>query len=228
MLFKGISAEGIYLLAENRFNDSKEFYDEHKPQINELVIKPLRALLDDLFDTMAEINPDFILNPARCISRVRRDTRYTKDKSLYRENLWVMFRHQKNDLPTPCFWFEFFPDGYTFGCGIVSASPAFMAHWRAAIKDNPARIEAAVQTALDAGFSLDTDCYKRSKAESDGIAGLAGRLYDLKAPFMSIHTTGIANLNKPKKLESQLISGYKALTPFYDYCLNLTENYNCE
>ncbi len=228
MLFKGLSPEGIYLLAENRFNDSKEFYEANKPKINELIVYQLRALVDDLFDTMVEINPDFILDPVRCISRVRRDTRYTHDKSLYRENLWIMFRHQKNFLPTPAFWFEFFPDGYNYGCGIMSASPAFMEHWRRAIRENPEIIEAAVQPALDLGFALDTECYKRSKAEQDGIGGLAGKLYDLKAPFISTHTDGIANLNKPKKLEKELIDGYKALTPFYDYCLKLTENFNCE
>ncbi len=228
MLFKGISPEGIYLLAENRFNDSKAFYEANKPKINELTVHQMRALLDDLFDLFAEINPDFILDPIRSISRVRRDTRYTHDKSLYRENLWMMIRHQKNYLPTPCFWFEFSPSGYVYGCGIISASPAFMAHWRAAIKENPERIEACVQTALDAGFSLDTECYKRSKAKVDGIDGLAGRLYDLKAPFLSLTTNSIATLNKPKKLEKELIDGYKALTPFYDYCLRLTENFNCE
>lgn len=228
MLFKGIKPEGIYLLAENRFNDSKVFYDEHKPQINELVIHPLRALLDDLFDTLVEINPDFILDPVRCISRIRRDTRYTHDKSLYRENLWMMFRHQKNYLPTPMLWFEFFPDGYNYGGGIISASPAFMEHWRTAIRENPENIEVAVQPALDAGFEIDGNCYKRSKAEADGITGTAGELYNLKSPFLSVHIDTIANLNKPKKLEKQLISGYEALTPFYDYCLKLTKSYNCE
>ncbi len=228
MLFKGISPEGIYLLAENRFNDSKTFYELNKAKINELTVHQMRALLDDLFDTLVEINPNFILDPVRCVSRVRRDTRYTHDKSLYRENLWLMIRHQKNFLPTPCFWFEFFPEGYTYGCGIISATPTFMANWRQAIKSNPERIEATVQTALDAGFALDGECYKRSKAEADGITGLAAKLYDLKSPFISHTVKGIANLNKPKKLEKELIDGFKALTPFYDYCLTLTENFNCE
>ncbi len=226
MLFKGISPEGIYLLAENRFNNSKDFYEQNKAKINELVIYPLRALLDDLFDTIVEINPNIIIEPTRSISRVRRDTRFSRDKTLYRENLWIMLRHQKNELPTPSFWFEFFPDGYTYGCGIISTSPTFMEYWRTAIRENPNRIEAAVQTALEAGFSLDDSCYKRSKAKLDGMIGLAGQLYDLKAPFLSLHTNGIANLNKPKKLVNELINGFKALTPFYDYCLRLTENYN--
>lgn len=228
MNFKGITKEGVMLLAENRFNNSKAFYEEHKPQIKALVTDPMRMLLDDLFDTLVDINPDFILDPVRCISRVRRDTRYTRDKSLYRENLWMMFRHQKNELPTPMLWFEFFPDGYDFGGGIISASPAFMEFWRKNLRTDPIGAEQAVAAALDAGFKIDGDSYKRSKADADGISGLAGELYDLKQPFLSVHTSGISNLSKPKKLEKQLIDGFCALRPFYDYCLRLTSRFNCE
>ena len=100
MNFNGITSDAMFLLAINRFNDDKAFYEENKEAIKEGVIVPLRKLVADLAPTMVKINPEMILDPVRCVSRVRRDTRYTHDKSLYRENLWVMFRHAKNQLPT--------------------------------------------------------------------------------------------------------------------------------
>lgn len=214
------------LLAENRFNDSKPFYEQHKAQIKELVVDQMKALLDDLFDTLVEINPDFILDPVRCISRVRRDTRFTHDKSLYRENLWMMFRHQKNHLPTPMLWFEFFPDGYSYGGGIISATPEFMEFWRKNIRESSVRLTDATEKALAAGFSMDGERYKRSKAAMDGITGIAGEWYDVKEPFMSVHFDGIADLAVPEKLEKKLIDGYNALEPFYRYALGLTERFN--
>ena len=33
--------------------------------------------------------------PTKMVSRVRRDTRYTPDKHLYRENMWIMFMRPK-------------------------------------------------------------------------------------------------------------------------------------
>ena len=228
MKFEGLKPEGLNLLAENRFNDSKAFYEENKAKIKTLVTDQLRALLDELFDTMVEINPDFILNPSRCISRVRRDTRFTHDKTLYRENLWIMFRHQKNELPTPSFWFEFFPDGYTYGCGIVSASPAFMEAWRDAIKQNPEPLVAATERAMQAGMIMEDNRYKRSKAEADSITGIAADWYDQKQAFMLKHSGSIKTLANPKKLVNELIGAYTAMQPLYDYMLSVTKRYNCE
>ncbi len=228
MKFEGIKPEGMFLLAENRFNNSKTFYEDHKKQIKALVTDQLRVLLDELFDTMVEINPDFILDPVRCISRVRRDTRFTKDKSLYRENLWIMFRHQKNELPTPSFWFEIFSDGYTYGCGIVSATPAFMEAWREEIKKNPQPLIDATEKAFSAGLVIEDNKYKRSKAAQDGISGIVADWYDQKQAFVLKHTKGIKNLAKPKKLVKELNDAYKAMQPLYDYMLSVTKQYNCE
>ena len=226
MRFKGIKPEGIELLAINRFNDSKTFYDENKNKIKEMVTLPLRDLLDDLFDTLVDINPDFILDPVRCISRVRRDTRFTHDKSLYRENLWMMFRHQKNHLPTPMMWFEFSPEGYNYGCGIISGTPAFMEYWRKAIKSNPAQLDDATACALSSGAIIEDNRYKRSKAEADGIDGVAAIWYDQKAPFVIKHIKGVKVLNQPKKLVNELSLAFKSFKPLYDFMLSVTTSYN--
>ena len=45
--FAGITPDAMWLLAENRFHDSKSFYEEKKPQIQAQVLRPLRALLED-------------------------------------------------------------------------------------------------------------------------------------------------------------------------------------
>ena len=226
MNFKGIKPEGIELLAINRFNDSKSFYESNKSKIKELVTDQLRALLDDLFDTLVEINPDFILSPARCISRVRRDTRFSNDKTLYRENLWIMFRHQKNHLPTPMMWFEFFPDGYAYGCGVICSTPAFMEYWRKSIKANPARIESIADGLSTSKLKLDDERYKRSKAAADSIDGIAAEWYDQKHIFVSHYCKSIKPLNQPKKLVKELTDAYTDAKPLYDYLLSLTKAFN--
>ena len=201
MEYNGIKPEALWLLAENRFQNSKAFYEAHKKEIQEGVVFPMRRLVADLQPVLETINPDMILDPVRCLSRVRRDTRYTADKSLYRENLWLMFRHQKNDLPTPALWFEIFPDGYRYGCGILSTTPAFLEDWRRTLRTDAAPLLAAAKQAFDAGLSMDTERYKRSKAESDGIADPEiAAWYDAKTLFVSRHVNGIARLGKPRAL----------------------------
>lgn len=46
--FSGIRPEAIWLLAENRFHDSREFYEEHKAQLKTQIVEPLRRLVEDL------------------------------------------------------------------------------------------------------------------------------------------------------------------------------------
>ena len=227
MNYKGITPEAIFLLAENRFNNSKAFYEEHKKEINEGVVYPMRALVTDLQPTLERINPDFILDPVRCLSRVRRDTRFTADKSLYRENLWLMFRHQKNQLPTPVLWFEFFSDGYDYGCGIISSSPAFMEYWRKYIKKRPLPLLSAYEKVKDAGLSMDNERYKRSKAAVDGITDPdLAEWYDSKELFVTRHVNGVRRLNQPKALVSELDKAYGSMEELYKYLLDVTTRFN--
>lgn len=229
MNFTGIKPDAIMLLAENRFNDSKAFYEEHKKQINEGAVIPMRQIVADLADLFESINPDIILDTRRCLSRVRRDTRFTHDKTLYRENLWLMFRHQKNTLPTPSMWFEFSPSGYNYGCGIISATPAFMEYWRKQIKGNPEPLIAATEKAETAGLKIESNAYKRSKAAADSVTDeTLAEWYDQKCAFMIKEVGGVKRLNEPKNLISELKKAYTALSDLYRYMLDITTRYNGE
>lgn len=52
---------------------------------------PMRQIAASLSDMMLDIDPFMNTIPTKMVSRVRRDTRYTHDKHLYRENMWIMF-----------------------------------------------------------------------------------------------------------------------------------------
>ena len=73
--FKGIKPESIELLCLNRFNDSKEFYEEHKLELKEGITVPMRQIVLDLSGLMYEIDDKMFTDPVRCVSRIYRDTR---------------------------------------------------------------------------------------------------------------------------------------------------------
>ena len=123
--YKGITPEAIELLSLNRFNDSKAFYEEHKEEIKQGAIIPMRQIVLDVSDLVCDIDPLMDTNPVYIVSRIRRDTRRTKSKMLYRENLWLMLRRNKFQYPfAPFYWFEFLPQGYAFGLGMWVGKPA--------------------------------------------------------------------------------------------------------
>mgnify|MGYP000010143632 CR=1 FL=1 len=78
MSYSGISAQTMFLLAQNRFENSKIFYEEHKEQLKAGITVPMRQIAGELSPFMYEIDEMMKLDPVRMVSRIRRDTRYTQ------------------------------------------------------------------------------------------------------------------------------------------------------
>lgn len=97
--FKGIKPESIELLCLNRFNDSKEFYEEHKLELKDGITVPMRQIVLDLSGLMYDIDDKMLTDPVRSVSRIYRDTRGNRSKIKYRENMWLMLRRYKKRIP---------------------------------------------------------------------------------------------------------------------------------
>ena len=123
MEFNGFRPEGLDILIENRLMNSKAFYEEHKAQIRTLVQEPFYALIEKIAPAMCKIDPLFVVDPPRMLSRVRRDTRFTKDKMLYRDHMWFFFGQRKEPEDSRvCYYFEISPTYWAYGCGFLGAS----------------------------------------------------------------------------------------------------------
>ncbi len=113
----------LEFLAINRLENSKTWYTEHKNEYIEYVQTPLLQLAAELTPFMLEIDGAFICDPKRngMVSRIYRDARFSRDKSLYRDYMWIKFsrdRHAHPDNPHPVeFFFVFSPASYFYGCG---------------------------------------------------------------------------------------------------------------
>ncbi|MBQ3879235.1 MAG: DUF2461 family protein, partial [Oscillospiraceae bacterium] len=91
--------ETIEFLIVNRINDSKAWFHEHREDYLRLVKKPLEEVCNALAPTIAEIDPMLITQPYRCISRIYRDTRFSHDKSIFRDHMWIGFDRDHKELP---------------------------------------------------------------------------------------------------------------------------------
>ena len=160
-----LSVESMDFLMENRLQNSREWFLAHKAQYQQFVLTPLIQLVEQLYPSLYSIDPKLIIEPKvnRSISRIYRDTRYTRDKSLYREHMWLAFsRDRKEPNCPPAFVFEFWPDGWRFGCGYYYMPPALMQQVRDMALANDKRFLAA-QAVLKQHpeYVLEGDTYKR-------------------------------------------------------------------
>lgn len=164
-----LTQEGLDLLVINRLTDSKEWYDKHKGDIRRLVLEPFFELITDLGETMQSIDPEIVIEPRvdRTLSRVYRDTRFTKDKSRYRDSIWIHFNRDKKLYPGyPWFFFELKPYLAWWGCGRYNQDTSYVdAGRKMIINRDPLFLEAKrVVDKSQSYFTLDEgERLKRTK-----------------------------------------------------------------
>ena len=218
MGFVGIPAESLFLLAENRFQDSKAFYEEHKPQINKTVVHPLKQLVAEMTPAMLAIDPLM----GGSVSRVRRDNRFTHDKSMYRENMWIVFMRDKRayDWCLPAFYLDFSVARAEWGLGFYSATPAIMRALRRRVEADIPRALAAVQAAVDAGFEPGGRPYAKPRSTEE-TPDLLRFIYDCRSVDFSRTEGGdfVADTDLPDRL----LKGFEALAPMYHLLMEAVE-----
>ncbi len=216
MSFNGFTGDALRFLFENRMNNSKEWYDSHKADYKKYVYNPFVDLINELGPTMLGIDSQLITVPSKLISRVRRDTRFTKDKTLYRDNVWLVFLRDKTQMSTaPCFWFGINQKGSSYGIGYYGAEPASMTHMRdMIINGHPAFVLAQKYYEGQKTFSIGGEMYKRSKFP-DQPENLRTWL-DRKNIYFESEQNNF-DLAFSKDLPEVLKKGFKELKPIYDF-----------
>ncbi|HBA94141.1 MAG TPA: hypothetical protein DCZ02_05930 [Ruminococcaceae bacterium] len=163
--YSGIKGESIELLCLNCFNDSKQFYEEHKEELKQGITVPLRQMVLDMSDVLFDIDDKMFLDPVRAVSRIYRDTRGNRSKIKYRENMWVFFRRYKKQYPSaPFYYFQFFPDSFDYGLVFWTWKASNFKVVHDMIVEQPKRFLKAVKSCEDAGFVFECrDVYKKDR-----------------------------------------------------------------
>ena len=155
--------KSLDFLFENHLRDSKSWYQEHKDDYINYIKVPCADFINKIQPVMEQIDPQIICNPKK-ISRIYRDTRFSKDKSVFRQNVWCIMGRPKCDIELPSFYFEFSPDGIEYGFGCYHTDVRTMEVYRNMIIEN----DSAFVSALDAYekqdvFEISGEMYKKNR-----------------------------------------------------------------
>jgi len=222
MNFTGISPEAVFLLAENRFRDSKAFYEEHKEEIKNNVTVPLRQLAGIIGEELLSVDPIMNTIPTKMVSRVRRDTRYTKDKSPYRDHHWVAFRQAaipKDGMPF--FWFEIRLEEISWGLGIWGENRPMFDALRRRMEADPREMQYILQLAHDAGFSVDGQRWKKMKPPAGLPLSLAG-VYNCKSLYFEKQNINPEWIFEPTIVD-RVAKDFTALKPVWKLLRGLSD-----
>ena len=156
----------LEFLAENRFQNSRVWYAEHKDVFRETVLQPMIESVEFLTPTLEAIDPQIVTEPKvdKTISRIYRDMRRAHGE-YYREVMWLTFKRDKIRYPRyPEFFLVFSPREFFYGCGYYAAKSETMACMRRMILANdPAFCKADRAYHAQNALQLDGDLFKRSR-----------------------------------------------------------------
>ena len=216
------SQKTLEFLFENRLRDSRDWYEEHKADYQKYVLEPLQALVIALAPAMLQIDGQLVTEPrvGRTISRIRRDTRFSRDKSLYRDHMWIIFkRGQMYSTELPGLYVEVGCDGFNYGAGFYDNSTGYMKRLRELVEKEDASYQRAQEAfAAQKVFQMEGSVFKRPRY---------AHLSPEKAQWMehrSICFTAESSdldLLFSDRLAARLIQDLRRLGPIYDFLLRV-------
>ncbi|WP_145331584.1 DUF2461 domain-containing protein [Paenibacillus xylanexedens] len=222
--FQGFTEEALQFLEQVRENDSKTWYEENKPRYEKLLLDPFKQLVSGLAPDLLLIDPLFEVTPSvnKTISRLYRDTRFSKDKSLYRSTMWFTFKRPKADwLEAPSFFFEISPLSFRYGMGYYSANRESMDIFRAKVLANLDVFYKTIQPMSDEGrYEIEGDKYKRSLHPD--LPSELKEWIDRKNLYLVHNSTDIQRLFS-SVIADELLTGFKQLEPIYHYLCKVEE-----
>ena len=144
--FAGCPEEMYQFFWEIAFQNNREFFEANRERYRRVVQQPMLALAGELAPAALSIDPRFNVRPSSVVSRIRRDTRFTRDKSPYRDHVWLGYK-PAGARTSECFvlYAEFERERYGYGMGMYAPEPALMAELRARMLARPQRFLALVQ-----------------------------------------------------------------------------------
>lgn len=162
--FCGFKPEAYIFLKELGFNNNKQWMDENRWRYKEYVYKPLCRLGEMLLPTMLDIDSEFNPRLTTIVSRINRDTRYSKNKLPYRDHMWLGFRRDGRSMgESLCMYFEISPTGYGYGSGMYCTNLEVMNGLRAHAMADPEGFRRVINAPALKRYTVEGESYKKDK-----------------------------------------------------------------
>lgn len=116
------TTQGMSFLSELDANNNREWFHENKLRYENLIRTPALKFIDNMANDLAHLSPHFLAVSKKVggsLMRVHRDVRFGRDKSPYKINIGIQFRHEMGrDVHAPGFYLHVEPGDCFLGVGI--------------------------------------------------------------------------------------------------------------
>lgn len=120
--FSGFPEEMFSFLTDLGNNNNREWFSNNKERYENFVVEPVTRFIVAVGQFLPAISDVYIADTRRnggSMFRIYRDTRFSKDKRPYKENVGCQFRHSAGkNVHAPCFYVHLAPAEVFIGGGI--------------------------------------------------------------------------------------------------------------
>lgn len=140
--FQGFPAATFSFLDELAANNDRDWFNANKTRYEHDVREVALAFIRTMAPALQKISKHFVADDRKVggsLMRVHRDTRFAKDKTPYKTNIGIQFRHEAGkDVHAPGFYLHIEPQECFLGVGLWHPEPTALAQIRARIVDKTA------------------------------------------------------------------------------------------
>ena len=120
--FPGFPAEGLAFFAALQRNNRREWFQPRKAIFEEQLKQPMRELVGAVNSAMRSFAPDYATDPDKAIYRIYRDTRFSPDKTPYKDHIAASFS-RRGDKSGAGYYFAISHKEVGSGGGIYMPEP---------------------------------------------------------------------------------------------------------
>jgi len=121
--FPGFPTEALQFFRGLARNNNREWFLLRKLLFEEKVKEPMRQLVDALNVALHDFAPEYETDPGKAIFRIYRDTRFSKDKKPYKEQIAATFRRSGAPHHQGGFYFAISHKSVVVGGGVYMPNP---------------------------------------------------------------------------------------------------------
>lgn len=161
-MFKCFDKSLIEFLVLLKKNNNKEWFGDHKQEYEDKVRTPTLEFITQMDQWIRLVSPHYEAIPKKVggsMMRPYRDVRFSKDKSPYKTNVGIQFRHEiGKDVHTPGFYLHIEPTDIFLGVGTWHPDPNSLRAIREHIALKPSAYADAIEHApFTEFFELEGD-----------------------------------------------------------------------
>lgn len=154
--FHGYSPDTFHFLTALALNNNRPWFEEHRQDYERHILEPSLALIADLEPVIKGISPHYTAVPKKMggsLMRLYRDTRFSRDKTPYKTNVGIQFRHERaGDVHAPAFYLHLATDECFTGAGSWRPESEPLLAYRTWLANHPEDYHAALARAEAGGL----------------------------------------------------------------------------